>query len=180
VGFTTNFDFSLTNDSSPQSVAAGQTALYDLNVQPLGSTFVDPVTFSCSGLPEQSTCSFNPPRIAAGHGDTSVTLTITSAAPVLGSVVLPNPPLLVYALWLVVPGLMLPGPPRNRRRIRRRRASILLLLVAVALTMAGCGGGASSATGSGEPGTNPGTYTVTVIAVSGSLNRSTPVTLTVN
>jgi len=183
VTFTAAFDFSLTNVSSPQSIPAGQTATYDLDVKPLGSNFPDSVTFSCSGLPGESTCSFSPAQIVSGKGDTPVTFTITTTAPILASARPPNMPRLpLYALWLPLPGLLLLFDPRELMRSRRKHLSVLFLLVALAfaILMVACGGGASSSGGSGQPGTNPGTYTVNVTAVSGSLTRSTPVTLTVN
>lgn len=180
VAFTATFDFSLTNTSSPQSIPAGGTATYDLDVKPLGSGFPEDVKLSCTGLPGESTCAFQPKQIAAGSGDTSVTFTITTTAPILASNEAPNrrgrTP---YTGWMVgLSAVMFSLARRGRKPLHRAAIPLALCLIAL---MPACGGGGGGSTGgSGQAGTNPGTYTITVVAVSGSLSRTTPVILTVN
>lgn len=185
VRFSTTFNFQISNLSGTQSIPAGQSAIYDLDVLPLGSNFPNPVTLSCSGLPGLSTCSFSPgAQIGQGSGEQHPTLTIqTTAAPVLASlrpVEMRQFPL--YALSLLVPGLLLFAGPGSLRSRRKHLTILLSLAPAVLLLgMVACGGGGgSSSSGSGQPGTTPGTYTITVTAKSGTLIRATPVVLTVN
>lgn len=179
VALTTTFDFVIANTSSPQSVAAGEAAYYDLDLTPFGSHFPEAVTLACSGLPALSACAFSPNGAGAGSGDTPVTLSITTTAPVLAR--LRGSPRMFYALWLLVAGWVSIGTASSRRGKRRQpglRLGGIVLLLAICLS---CGGGSSGGpSASGSPGTNPGTYTVTVTAVSGALERSTPVILTVN
>ena len=73
------FSFSIANGSGPQTVIAGQTATYTLNVAPSVGTFPNPVTFLCTNLPTNSSCSFSPATVPAGNGATNVTLTVTTA-----------------------------------------------------------------------------------------------------
>lgn len=187
VKFTTSFDFQITNNSGVQSIPAGQPAIYDLDLTPLGGNFPNPVTLSCFGLPFESSCSFSPAQVSSGSGDTVVTLTINTTAPVLASLTpVGARSLAVYGLALLLPGLLFFGRPRpGRSRLNRIRIPAMLAASVVLLgLLVACGGGSGSGSNTsgnaGQPGTNPGTYTVTVKAVSGSLTRTTPVTLTVN
>ena len=68
--------------SSAQTVAAGGSASYSFAVTPApaGSTFLNAVTFSVSGLPTGATATFSPSSIAAGSGATNVKLTIQTAS----------------------------------------------------------------------------------------------------
>jgi peptidoglycan/LPS O-acetylase OafA/YrhL len=63
---------------------------------------------------------------------------------------------------------------------RRWTALGLLLLTAGAMAVTACGGSGHSSTGTGgSPGTPAGSYTVTVTAVSGAINATTQVNVTV-
>ena len=70
VVFDSTFDFAINNNSAPETVTAGQTASYNLDVRPLGnaSTFPASVTLACFGLPALSTCSFTPSSVGSGSG----------------------------------------------------------------------------------------------------------------
>jgi len=172
VQFTTAFDFQIANTSGVQSVAAGQSATYDLELTPMGTSFPHPVSLSCSGLPGLSTCSFSPSEVIAGSGATPVTFAVATTAPVLAS--LDRKTLALLGSFLLP--LFAPLWPALRRRL----LSGIITFAILGLLVSCGGGGSSSSVGAGQPGTNPGTYTVTVQAVCGSLVRTTPVTLTVN
>jgi len=82
------FDFTISNNSGPQTLQAGQTASYNLEVKPVagGSTFANNVSLSCSsGLPTLSTCTFTPAQVGSGSGDTNVVLTISTTAATTGA-----------------------------------------------------------------------------------------------
>ena len=78
------FNFVINNNSAAQTIKAGQTASYNLDVVPLGNGSVFPgnVTLSCStaSLPPLTTCSFTPSLVASGQGDTNLVLKIQTTA----------------------------------------------------------------------------------------------------
>jgi uncharacterized membrane protein len=65
-GSGSSFDFALNNNSSTQTIQAGQTASYNFDVRPLdaNTTFPQDVTLSCSSVPPLSTCSFTPAEVS--------------------------------------------------------------------------------------------------------------------
>jgi parallel beta-helix repeat protein len=67
----TGVDFYL--NASPGSAAIVRGASYSFSVQltPLGGTFANSVTLSCSGLPSHSSCTFSPVRLTPGSGGAS-------------------------------------------------------------------------------------------------------------
>jgi hypothetical protein len=178
VVFTSTFQFNVTNQSGVQSIAAGQTATYDLDLAPIGSNFPQTVTLKCSGLPTESTCAFSPTQVSAGSGETPVAFSITTTAPVLAQ----RGPKGVRGIWYAT-GLFFAIVLTAPRKRRRFMASFLLILVlCVAGIESACSGISSGGKGggSGQPGTPPGTYTITVIATMGSTVNTTPIQLTVN
>ncbi len=183
------YDFTISGSTSPP-VPAGQTASYMLTFTPLpsGTTFQNAVgSFSCSNLPALTTCSFGTTQIASGSGATTVTLKISTTAPVasLREPLRDRRPSFIYAaLWPLGVWFGLVGIKKRSRRRRWSRAWVLgvVFLLLMAALPSGCGGGL---TGGGppppapQPGTTPGTYPVTINATEGPLTRSASVTLTV-
>ncbi len=185
------FDFVISADQSSQTVKAGQSATYALNVTPMGlSAFPAPVTFvPCSALPSFSSCSFSPSQLSSGSGGGTVMLTVSTTASVAsrGTPVRHNHDALFFAALLPLAlGL---GCARPRRR---DQLAGCLILGIVLLLQPACGGGLTGGGGGGptptptpppQAGTSPGTYLVIVTASEGSgdqqLQHSVTVTLTV-
>jgi hypothetical protein len=115
VSFSTNFTFQIGNQSGVQSIAAGATASYDLALAPIGSAFPQSVSLACSGLPVESTCAFSPPAVAAGSGETPVTFTISTTAPVLARQKSSSRKLIFYCSLLPMLGVLLASAGRRRR-----------------------------------------------------------------
>jgi hypothetical protein len=141
------------------------------------------VALSCSGLPSGASCTFGPATVNAGATSTltiATTGTTSSKRPQRGP---------VFALWLPLFGLVFAGA-----KIRRGKKVVLLLTLAVLslVLLQACGGDGSSTGGNtiggsagganngGNSGaTSPGEYQVMVTGTSGSLQRTTLITLTV-
>jgi Bacterial Ig-like domain (group 3) len=176
-------DFSLsitggTATGTSQTVSAGGTATYKIDVAPVGgSTFPSTVSFAVTGLPTGATATFSPQTIAAGGGETTVTLTIQ--VPTQTSMMLQDRPLNrrrggglpVIALGCA----MLPFAWARRRNLRSgvQRVAGLGILAAMML-VAGCAGNSSS-----TATTQAKTYTLSMTVSSGTLSYKTALTLIV-
>jgi len=146
-------DFSWTGSGSHTAMAGQTTLAYNFAVTPTGeATFATTVKFSCSFSPEDptlsaSSCTFNPPLIAAGAGTAPVAMTITTVGPNSGTgsagVVahqhsekrLPWLPLALPVAGVVMVGCVRKGVSR-----RATSAALCISLGLIGLLMA-CGGG---------------------------------------
>jgi hypothetical protein len=132
------------------------------------------VTFSgasCSGLPRESTCSFNPTSVT---GSGSTTLTIRTTAPHSAKVE-------HFDWWRtgssgILAGIFLLGSVSKRRLLGRL---LTIMVLAAFVTLVGCGGGGGGGGGNNDPGTPLGSYTVKVTAATGALTHSINLTLNV-
>jgi len=182
-------DFSLAATYSTVSVSPGGTAVYTLNISPLGG-FNQPVTLACSGVPAQSTCSMSPSSITLNGSSPStatVTVTTTGSAAGMTAPFAGQPIGNMVGSWLASSGtlgllMMLASLVALRRDLRRQLAVCgftLLLLLAVGSTMPACSGGSNS----GGGGTPAGSYTLTVTGTftssSTTLSHATKLTLIV-
>ena len=173
--------FTLTPSPTSASVSAGGTAVFTLAIA-ANEGFNSPITLSCSAPTSQGVnCSVSPTPAQPG---TNVKLTVTTTGPSAALTLSPGAmgshPL--YAAWFGFPAVALMGFGSVRLRWMRRRLPFLLLCVllsgSVAIQVA-CSNGSGNGGGSGSGATPAGSYTVTVTAVSGSIQRSSPVTVTV-
>ena len=182
-------DFSLTATDSTVTVSPGGTAVYTLNIAPVGG-FNQPLTLACSGAPAQSTCSVSPNSITLnGSSVSTATVTVTTVGSAMGMTQpFGSPPTgSIFAPWLASSGTLgfvIMGLVGLRCNMRRRFAPYrlaLLLLLSIAVTMPSCGSGSSS--NSGGSGTLAGSYTLTVTGTftgsSATLSNVTKLTLIV-
>ncbi len=173
-------DFALTSAVPTATVTAGANATYSFTVVPEGGTFASPVQLSCSGLPAGASCSFSKTAVTPGSTSSVVTLTIktaVSSAQMMNSTLAGRP---FYAMFVQLQGFGLFGMMFAASKRRNRKLMKLLILAVIVgglLLMVGCAGG----TGIAPPShaTSPITYNVMVSGVSGSLQHSLPLTLTV-
>ena len=170
-------DFSITPTLSAITIKAGQSATDHITLTPTAT--LTALTFSCSGLPAKTRCSFTPNPVPGGSATTDVVLTITTTATVVPAVQASRAgSRALYANWIGFSGIGLIGIVfAGVRRKGRNKVSILAFfsLMLVLMTV-GCGSDFDAGRVSGTP---PGTSTVTVTGSTAGITRSTTLTLTV-
>ena len=116
---------------------------------------------TCSGLPAQSSCTFNPPTVT-GPGNTQLTISTTGPHTVASSRGAGE-----FIFWASSTGVLgcfvLFGIPRTRRHLSVG-LSVITLCMAGALIACGGGGGNGGGGGHTDPGTPTGSYTITIAA----------------
>lgn len=165
-------DFQLKAGASTLNVSAGHSVADLLTMTSLGGALSDNVQLSCSGLPTGTVCAFSPVSVIPTVSGSTVNLIISTTGP--GTALLSER---TQILWAGLPWLALLGLAANRRG-KRITLSLLLLVVGIAA----CGGGSISTP---SPSTNPaqtpsGSYTITVTATDGTVQRTTTIGLTVS
>lgn len=188
VGLTgTGIDFSLSGTPTSNTITAGQTASFTVNVDPV-SGFNQPVALGCSGAPSATTCSIAPGSVQAnGVSPASATVTITTTArssvPPVARYRSPYEPFVLLLIALCLLGISTArGYWKPQVRVAAERmahALAILLLVALAASCGGGGGGSPTPPAPRPPGTPAGTYSLTITGSAGSVNRTTSLTLVV-
>ncbi|MBT9330157.1 beta strand repeat-containing protein [Paracidobacterium acidisoli] len=169
--------FTLTASPSTLNLAAGQNAQSTITLTPSGG-YSGTVTFSCTGVPQDSLCTFSPTTLTANGSNTPLTTTFIIAT--LGhnhgtvSLLHSGPGgSATGMLYGLLPGSLLAlllGWQRKRLSASTRRVLWMLVLAIVASGGIACGVPMS---------TPPGTSTVTIkAAASGGASQS--ITITVN
>ena len=167
-------DFTISLSPSAVTASAGSSATVHVSITPTGG-FNQAVSFACTSLPANSTCSFSPATVTpSGTGAATTTLTIQTAA---SSSLQGQPGMWGSAMPEVVWGMALFGLGGLLRRRRRWRHCLrclqILCVVTILFHLLGCGG---SSSGNKTPA---GNSTVTITASAGSTSHTATVTLTV-
>jgi hypothetical protein len=176
----TGVDFTLaTNGITSVTITSGQNAVFPLLLTP-NPDVASTVTFTCTGIPVNSTCNITPSSTPLGS-ITTVSLTVLTgvAATSSSSRPLANRKSVFWFAALFPLGLL---------ALRRARSSgvVGLALLCFLLSASGCGAGREIPLSSGSnpgtptgPATTAGTYTVVAAATSAGLTRSVNLTLIV-
>jgi uncharacterized repeat protein (TIGR01451 family) len=176
-------DFKIAVSPGTNTVAAGNSATYQVTASPAVSNQAYPnsISFSCSaGLPSGTNCALSTnPITMSGTSPASSTLTIsTTARPVTSPAAVLQHRHLWYAVvptfGVALLGFGLGSCSRKRRLLL---GFFVLAMLSFSLFMAGCGGSNTSQTP--PAGTPAGTYAVTVTATSGKASHATTLTLVV-
>ncbi|MGA2252089.1 SBBP repeat-containing protein [Terracidiphilus sp.] len=155
--------FTVALASPSLTISAGSSATDAITITPQNG-FAAAVSFACSGLPSNATCSFSPSSVTPSG--TAATSTLTVAETASAAAVRRGAPLLPAVLALAFCFI-------GKARRRGMRLLCVLLLSAIgAVVINGCGGG------SGTPKSSVSTVTIT--ATSGAVTQSTTFTLTEN
>jgi Bacterial Ig-like domain (group 3)/FG-GAP-like repeat len=181
--------FIISANPTTLSLKAGQTGTITITLTPVGG-YQGSLNFACTGLPQYTTCSFNPATLTADGSNTAVTttMTITTTGSNTGTVSkldlgLSNPAG-THALLCWLPGCLIGFVLcwKRKRLSRTYRNAIWLLLLALCISgLAACGGGGMSGSSGGSGSSTPaGTSTITVTASgSGSTSQTLTLSLTV-
>ena len=173
-------DFSLSGSPATSSVKSGSNVTYQLTIAPVGGTFSNAVALTCSGLPKYAACSFSPSSVTPGSTPAASTLTITTSSTSAQS----SPQSrgkLSYEYGLLLPGFAVFGVFLSKPKKSLGLLRIMLLVAGIA-SLAGlnaCAGGLGIVNPPGGSTTAPGSYTITVVGTSGTLQHSTSVSLVV-
>jgi len=172
-------DFSLTtNGITSVSITNGQNAVFPLLLSS-ASNVSGTVTFTCAGIPANSTCNITPSSIPLGSTTTVSVTVLTGVASASSSRPFISRSSVILFAALFPLGLLVLRPSQ-----RRRVAGFALLCFLLAASGCGAGrdiplgGGSNPGTPSG-PVTAAGTYTVVATATSAGLIRSVNLTLIV-
>ena len=185
-----DFSFSVSGGSpSSITVADGGFARYETLVRTI-SGLPGVVTFSCTGLPAGSKCSFLPATLDMSIDGGSESVFINTTAPSAASLAVAgkrNAILPIRSVWLGVNVAFLAGLLLLPGNLRRRKWSMIpaLAVIYMALLILGCGGGGAGASASSvatptpsptptasSVATPPGTYNVTVVASATGATRT--------
>lgn len=178
-------DFSISASSGSLLIGPAWSGTTTILFTPVNG-FSSLVSFSCSGLPAGTTCTFSPAVVTPAGAPTSIMLSITASTSASNHPLSPVQYTPIVALTFSLCFV--------RFRNRRRYSLWILCLVTLSLTcLSACSSGSSTSgnssgessnsgtsnSGSGSPSTpKPGTVTIT--ATSGSLSHSTSITVIVD
>jgi hypothetical protein len=168
-------DYSLSASPNFATVAAGDSTSFTLTLTPANG-FNGTATFSCSGLPQETTCVFSPESVTLdgtnpGTAEVSIQTTRRSATPPLPRPWFRLPWLLGLMVFAVLTGLL-----RMARRRGPAVAALATALILLALFLASCGQDYYYPT----HGTMQGTYTIALTGTSGGASHFTLISLIVN
>jgi len=138
------------------NLTPGQTGVATLNLAANGA-FNGAVTFTCSGMPINSSCSINPTSLTLSASSTAtatLVVTTTTSAQLKPSIAPWQAPTAVASLATLLCAFF-----SRRKRIRLLSALSLALLLSVSTLLTGC-----SNNGPSVRSAKAGTYTVTVVA----------------
>ena len=170
-------DFSIGLTLPSITVTAGQAVTDHITITPNPATLTA-MSFSCSGLPAKSNCTFTPNPVPPGTAPTDVVMTITTTASTTAAL---EQPRTLYAGWVGFTSLGLMGVVVVGANKKRRKTAVIFCATSlvVVLMAIGCGGSPkhSPVTVLGTPA---GTSTVTVTGATTGFTHSTTFTLTVN
>ncbi|HWR16666.1 MAG TPA: endo-1,3-alpha-glucanase family glycosylhydrolase [Terriglobales bacterium] len=170
-------DLAMSLTQTSMEVSRGSSASTTVVMKPSGD-FRSKVKLNCGNLPAGVNCSFEASEIVPGKSTISTKLTIKANGDHLATA---GKSIGTFAIWM--PGLAVCMVMASDRR-RGKRLLVALGLATIllfAMGMTGCGGAAKFASDEAlaSAPSQPGTYTVNVVAQSGSWQKSTSATITI-
>jgi hypothetical protein len=175
------FDFTLSSSGqSSQTVPSGKAATYMLSLAPMGGSS-GTFTFSCSGLPANSSCSFNPEsEPVAANATGTVAVRIATGVSSKGAGIAVSLNRIFHLLPVTCALFALPLAWRSRRKWMFPVIIAVGLIGITSCASAGGGGGGTPPPGSTTNSTPAGNYSVIVTASSAGVSHKATLTLTVD
>jgi Big-like domain-containing protein/VCBS repeat protein/FG-GAP repeat protein len=170
-------DFTLSASPQSATIKAGQTATFDITINPIGD-FSNTVGFACSGLPAASSCSFSPAILMPGINPVSTTLTVTTTAPAAAVPFNLRQPGPLFWIFAVAGCFSMALLALVRGHKAARRAALVWIAAGLVVLLGSCGGGSSTPPGTGGGGTPAGASSITVTATSAT-SHTTALTINV-
>jgi hypothetical protein len=170
-----NSGFILGANPKSINITPGSSGTLAVSVTPQSGSFNNAVALVCSGLPSTLKCSFAPSSLVPGGAAANSVLTI-SAASTSATANYHEGRGLVVAEWLFGFGLFGTVLVGNMDRRRGRKIVLAAFMIVPVLALISCGGRAVSTP---QSPSSQAVYTVTVNGNSGSIQLSTPITVTV-
>jgi hypothetical protein len=174
---TSSAPIAISSNRTSATVGAGQSASFLLAITPLtGFNSSNPISFSCSGLPALSNCSFTPATLTTTGHVVTTTVSIATTGPHTGTATSrPFGSGVFAAGWLLIAGLICLPFSGKCKRFSGLISLVCAMSLAILLLVA-CGGGSS---GSGSRTTPAGTYAIVVTATAGAGSQSQNLSLVV-
>ncbi len=182
---TATFDvgpnFFLSADASSLTLKRGSSVITNISLLPEGNSFDSPIALTCAvdGPGAKPSCGLSPTSLTPGteHVVSMLTISAPALAAALNRRAEPGSAGPLHAAWLL-PGLALLGIASGSRKTKARGRQRLLLcglLAGMLAWQAGCGGGSNTP----PPSPPLQTFTVTVTAMSGTISKTAPISVTV-
>ena len=175
----------VTAASTSLTVAASGSVTDNFSIT-VPSGYAGTLQFSCTGLPQNTNCSFQPASVSfsgtTNTASTMLTLTTGSQARLDSAPFGNNEAHAVrWAALFAIPGLIpLLVTRRKRLNTRLRNVSLLLLLLSASVWFTGCASGGGGSSKPSTPIAPSGNYTIQVVASGPSgVSQSTAITVTV-
>ena len=170
----TSGDFNLKTEGSVV-LPAGQSGDTTIQVIPQADGLINPLSFSCSGLPAGMSCTFTPASLPAGSSPMQSKLTVSNGTASAANGRFPRS---FPAAWFLLAGLCVSATPLAGKR---KRGAIWLVLAGLAgaglLLALSCGGGGSQSAAAPGVTSTPSNVKFTVVANSGGIQHSRTVTV---
>jgi hypothetical protein len=178
-------DMSVSIAPGTVAVPQGQAASVQVSVTPQAG-FQGSVSFSCSNLPANATCSFAPSSVSVTSSAVSTTVSLgTGSANVKVGAVRGNDGAPLLHWWgfgtpaFGLAGLVFAGSSKKRRTALFATVACVLLTLALGACGSTGANNSTTATAQSATATPKGDYQITVTATSGSISHSAIVTLAV-
>lgn len=150
-------------------MSQGSSQTLSVNVLPQNGFASAVSNFSCSGLPAETTCSFNPTTVVDGSGSTTLTITTTPLGQMQIRRMASEHLNILWTAMFIIFGLSLTATPG----VRRRSTPVFLIVAAMALTLSCGGSGGGSGGNVSSPNPTPSVTSLSPAQLGAGSNNQT-------